>query len=75
MFEDTTSLALTLTLFISVLLGLLGLVAFLWGLRSGQFDDEERFTHAALFDSEEDLNEAYQREIREKEAIGEEKQA
>jgi thioredoxin reductase (NADPH) len=59
--EDTT-IALTLTLFLSVLLGLIGLIAFMWGLRSGQFDDEERFTHGALFDSQDDLNAARDRE-------------
>ncbi|MDR2639605.1 MAG: cbb3-type cytochrome oxidase assembly protein CcoS [Helicobacteraceae bacterium] len=59
--EDTTT-ALTLTLFISILLGLLGLIAFMWGLRSGQFDDEKRFTHGALFDGEDELNAARDRE-------------
>ena len=58
MFEDTTTLTLTFTLLISVFLGVLGLIAFLWGLRNGQFDDENRFTHAALFDGEEELNAA-----------------
>ncbi|MDR2034619.1 MAG: cbb3-type cytochrome oxidase assembly protein CcoS [Helicobacteraceae bacterium] len=59
--EDTT-IALIMTLFISILLGLIGLVAFLWGLKSGQFDDEKRFTHGALFDSEEELNAARDQE-------------
>ncbi|MDR3347974.1 MAG: cbb3-type cytochrome oxidase assembly protein CcoS [Helicobacteraceae bacterium] len=67
MFEDTT-LALTLTLFISIMLGVFGLIAFLWALRSGQFDDEERFTHGALFDSEEDLNAAKDKEEKTKKA-------
>jgi cbb3-type cytochrome oxidase maturation protein len=66
--EDTTY-ALILTLFVSILLGLIGLIAFLWGLRSGQFDDEERFTHGALFDSQEDLNDARDREERLKSAL------
>ncbi|GHV08166.1 hypothetical protein AGMMS50229_16140 [Campylobacterota bacterium] len=60
--DDTNTLALTLSLFISVLLGVFGLIAFLWGLRSGQFDDEERFTHGALFDGEDELNAAKERE-------------
>jgi cbb3-type cytochrome oxidase maturation protein len=34
---------------ISLLLGLLGLVAFVWSLRSGQFDDLEGDQHRALF--------------------------
>ncbi|MDR2905949.1 MAG: cbb3-type cytochrome oxidase assembly protein CcoS [Helicobacteraceae bacterium] len=66
--EDTT-LALTLTLTISVLLGILGLIAFLWALRNGQFDDAERFTNAVLFDSEDELNAAKEREDRKKEAL------
>ncbi|GHS89077.1 cytochrome oxidase maturation protein, cbb3-type [Campylobacterota bacterium] len=65
---DDTTLALTLTLMISVLLGALGLVAFLWALRNGQFDDAEKFTHAVLFDSEDELNAAKDREDRIKEA-------
>ena len=34
---------------ISLLLGLLGLCAFFWSLRSGQFDDLEGDQHRALF--------------------------
>lgn len=33
-------------------LGLLGLAAFLWALRSGQFDDPEGAAHRALFDED-----------------------
>jgi cbb3-type cytochrome oxidase maturation protein len=33
-------------------LGLLGLVAFLWALRSGQFDDLDGAAHRILFDDE-----------------------
>ena len=39
----------------SIVIGLIGLVAFLWGLRSGQFDDEKKMMQGVLFDSEEDL--------------------
>ncbi len=34
---------------ISVLLGLGGLAAFVWSLRSGQFEDPEGDQHRALF--------------------------
>ena len=34
-------------------LGLLGLLAFLWALRSGQFDDLEGAAHRILFDDDE----------------------
>jgi cbb3-type cytochrome oxidase maturation protein len=43
---------------VSIFLGAIALVAFLWALKNGQFDDEEKFLNAAKFDSEEDLNDA-----------------
>lgn len=36
----------------ALLLGLLGLVAFLWAQRSGQFDDLEGAAHRILFDDD-----------------------
>ncbi len=41
---------------ISLLLGLLGLGAYLWALRSGQFDDMEGAANRILFDDEDDGN-------------------
>lgn len=38
----------------ALLLGLLGLGAFLWSLRSGQFDDLDGAAHRVLFDEEEE---------------------
>ncbi len=38
---------------IAVLLGLLGLVAFLWALKSGQFDDLDGAASRILFDDDE----------------------
>jgi len=37
---------------IAVLLGLLGLAAFLWALKSGQFDDMDGAASRILFDDE-----------------------
>jgi cbb3-type cytochrome oxidase maturation protein len=37
---------------IALFLGLLGLLAFLWALRSGQFDDLDGAAHRILFDEE-----------------------
>lgn len=37
---------------IAIGLGLLGLVAFLWALRSGQFDDMEGAANRILFDDD-----------------------
>ena len=42
----------------SVLLGSVALFAFLWALKNGHFDDEEKFLNAVKFDTEEDLNDA-----------------
>ena len=39
----------------SLIIGLLGLIAFLWGLKNGQFDDEKKMMQSVLFDNEEDL--------------------
>ncbi len=37
---------------IALFLGLLGLVGFLWALRSGQFDDLDGAAYRILFDDE-----------------------
>ncbi len=37
---------------IALLLGLIGLAAFLWALRSGQFDDLDGAAHRILFDDD-----------------------
>ncbi len=39
---------------IALFLGLLGLAAFLWALRSGQFEDLDGAAHRILFDDDED---------------------
>ncbi len=55
---------LTIMLVVSVLMGLVGLIAFLWGVKSGQFDDEKRMLESVLYDSASDLNEAILQEKR-----------
>ena len=52
------SWVVTMMLGASIFLGAIALFAFLWALKNGQFDDEEKFLNAAKFDSEEDLNDA-----------------
>jgi len=47
---------------VSLLLGFFGVMAFIWGLRSGQFDDSEKYKHGALFDDEKELNDAAKRD-------------
>jgi len=51
----------------SIFLGAIALVAFLWAVKNGQFDDEEKFLNAVKFDSEEDLNDAVNIEKKRKE--------
>ena len=36
--------------------GRCGLLAFIWGLKNGQFDDANKMMQGVLFDSVEDLN-------------------
>lgn len=50
---NTTMVAVMLAT--SIVIGLIGLIAFLWGLKNGQFDDEKKMMQGVLFDSEEDL--------------------
>ncbi|PAF44703.1 cbb3-type cytochrome oxidase assembly protein CcoS [Helicobacter sp. 11S02596-1] len=57
---------LIVMLVVSIMIGFLGLVAFLWGLRSGQFDDEKKMTQGVLFDGVDDLNEAARKEEKQK---------
>jgi len=47
-----------LMLGVSTFLGALGLIALLWGVRTGQFDDQSKFIDAARYDNEEDLRDA-----------------
>lgn len=47
-----------LMLGVSTFLGALGLLALLWGVKSGQFDDESKFIDGARYDNEEDLRDA-----------------
>ena len=52
----------------SVFLGAIALFAFLWAIKNGQFDDEEKFLNAAKFDGEDELNDAVKQEQK-KEAL------
>jgi len=62
------SWVIAMMLGVSIFLGSIALVAFLWGIKSGQFDDEEKFRSQALFDGEDALNDAADLE-RKKEAL------
>ncbi len=58
---------LTMMLIGSLFLGSLAVIAFIWALKTGQFDDEEKFKNAVLFDNEEDLRAAVKLEKKKKE--------
>ena len=62
------SWVIAMMLGVSIFLGSIALIAFLWGIKSGQFDDEEKFRNQALFDGEDALNDAAELE-RKKEAL------
>jgi len=51
----------------SIFLGAIALFAFLWAIKNGQFDDEEKFLNAAKFDGEEELNDAVKQEQKKEE--------
>ena len=50
----------------SMLLGVASLAAFLWALKTNQFDDDKGSMNAVFFDSEDDLNDAANREKKKK---------
>lgn len=54
---------------VSIFLGLIGLVGLLWGVKTGQFDDEKRFLDGVRNDGVEDLRDAAKLESRKKEAM------
>ena len=41
---------------IALILGSIGLAAFIWALKSGQYDDLDGAAHRILFDNDEDLD-------------------
>lgn len=42
----------------SISLGLIALFGFLWAVKNGQFDDEDKFLNATKYDGEDELNDA-----------------
>ncbi|RXJ60518.1 cbb3-type cytochrome oxidase assembly protein CcoS [Candidatus Marinarcus aquaticus] len=53
---------LTMMLVVGLLISFSVLAVFVWGAKSGQFDDSRKMMDGLLFDSEEDLNDAISRE-------------
>lgn len=53
-----SSSIMILMLSVSTFLGALGLIALLWGVKTGQFDDTSKFIDGARYDNEEELRDA-----------------
>ena len=53
---------ITMMLSASLFLGAIALVAFRWGVKNGQFDDQEKYLNATKFDNVEDLQDAIKKE-------------
>ena len=58
----------TIMLIGGLILGFAILGMFIWGAKQGQFDDGDKMMSGLLFDSQDDLNDAIQREEKIKEA-------
>jgi len=59
---------LMMMLVVSLVVSFAVLGVFIWGAKGGQFDDTRKMMDGLLFDSEEDLNDAIQKEKKIKEA-------
>ncbi|WP_373029195.1 cbb3-type cytochrome oxidase assembly protein CcoS [Sulfurovum sp.] len=51
---------------VSTFLGAIGLIALIWAVRTGQFDDHSKFIDAVRYDNEEDLQDAAMMEKKKK---------
>ncbi len=54
---------------VSVFLGSIAVVALMWAIKKGQFDDKEKFLNSALFDDVDELNDAVRAEKKKKESL------
>jgi len=56
----------SIILIVSIFLGGLGVTAFMWALKSGQFDDIDKTAHTVMFDGVDELNRAIEKEKKNK---------
>jgi cbb3-type cytochrome oxidase maturation protein len=54
---------------VSTFLGVIGLIGLLWGLKTGQFDDEKKFLDGVRNDGVDELRDAVELENKKKEAL------
>ncbi|MHC3993764.1 cbb3-type cytochrome oxidase assembly protein CcoS [Sulfurimonas sp. HSL-1656] len=52
------SWVIIMMLAVSVFLGTLALLGIMWAIRTGQFDDKEKFLNQVQYDGEDELNDA-----------------
>ncbi len=62
------SWVIAMMLGVSIFLGAIALFAFMWAIKNGQFDDENKFLNGAKFDGVDELNDAKNQELK-KEAL------
>ena len=60
------SWVIAMMLGVSIFLGAIALIAFMWAIKNGQFDDEKKFLNGAKFDGEDELNDAIKLEEKKK---------
>ena len=58
------SWVIAMMLGVSIFLGAIALFAFMWAIKNGQFDDEEKFLNGAKFDGEDELNDAKNKDLK-----------
>lgn len=54
---------------VSIFLGSIALLGLMWAIKKGQFDDQNKFLNAALYDDEDELNDAVKKETKRKDAV------
>lgn len=60
------SWVIVMMLGVSVFLGSLALIGIMWAIRTGQFDDKEKFLNQVQYDGEEALNDAARKAAKKK---------
>jgi len=60
------SWVIVMMLGVSVFLGALALLGIMWAIRTGQFDDKEKFLHQVQYDGEDELNDAKRQQEKKK---------
>ena len=66
---------LTMMLVVGLILSFTVLGIFMWSAKNGQSDDNEKITAGLLFDSEDDLNDAIQRQKKQERAKNKQKKS